>query len=114
MTEPAAAAPRSRAACRQAWVERLARFAASGQTAAQFCAAEAVAVASLYHWKRRLAAPAPPAAPPDAPRLLPVRLAPAAAPLELLLPSGAILRVGPGADPDALATLLRLLGVPPC
>jgi hypothetical protein len=110
MTEPAAAAPRSRAACRQAWVERLARFAASGQTAAQFCAAEGVAVASLYHWKRRLAAPAPPAAP----RLLPVRLAPAAAPLELLLPSGAILRVGPGADPDALATLLRLLGVPPC
>src|SRR5262245_53822681 len=113
MTEPTTA-PRSRATIRQAWVERLARFTASGQSAAQFCAAEGVSVASLYHWKRRLAAPAPAAAPSDAPRLLPVRLASAPAPLEVVLPGGAVLRVGPGADPDALAALLRLLGGPTC
>ena len=101
---------RSRAATRQAWVERLARFADSGQSAAQFCAAEGVSVASLYQWKRRLAA----ATVSDAPRLLPVFLTSSAPPLELLLPSGAALRIGTGADPDTLATVLRLLGVPPC
>ena len=102
--------PRSRAATRHAWVERLARFADSGQSAAQFCAAEGVSVASLYQWKRRLAV----ATVSDAPRLLPVALASPAPPLELLLPGGTILRVGTGADPDTLATLLRLLGVPLC
>ena len=94
---------------------RLARFAASAQTAAQFCAAEGVSVASLYHWKRRLAATASvPVAPTGAPRLLPVRLASTPTPLEVLLPGGAVLCVGPGADPDTMAALLRLLGVPTC
>ena len=51
---------------------------------------------------------------PDAPRLLPVRLDSSATPLELLLPSGAVLRIGAGADSDTLAALLRLLGVPTC
>jgi transposase len=114
MTEPTTVS-RSRAAIRQAWIERLARFANAGQSAAQFCAAEGVSVASLYHWKRRLAASASvPVAPTDAPRLLPVRLAGTPTPLEVLLPGGAVLRVGPGADPDTLAALLRLLGVPAC
>jgi hypothetical protein len=112
MTGPAPV-PRSRAATRQAWIERLARFADSGQCAAQFCAAEGVSVASLYHWKRRLTT-ATPATPADDPRLLPARLASPATPLELLLPGGAVLRVGTGADPDTLAALLRLLGVPTC
>ena len=112
MIEPVAV-PRSRAALRQAWAERLARFANSGQTAAPFCAAEGVSIASLYHWKRRLVPPTPPT-PADAPRLLPVRLDSSATPLELLLPSGAVLRIGAGADSDTLAALLRLLGVPTC
>jgi hypothetical protein len=102
--------PRSRAATRQAWGERLARFADSRQSAAQFCAAEGVSVASLYQWKRRLAA----ATVSDPPRLLPVSLTSSPPPLELLLPTGAVLRIGTGADADTLAALLRLLGVPPC
>lgn len=37
----------SRAAARQAWAERLARFPGSGLSAAQFCAQEGVALASF-------------------------------------------------------------------
>src|SRR5947199_319176 len=47
--------PRSRAATRQAWVERLARFPDSGLSPAQFCAQEGVSLPSFYAWKRRLA-----------------------------------------------------------
>jgi transposase len=114
MTDPVLAPPRSRAAVRQTWVERLARFDSAGLSTAQFCAAEGVSLASFYLWKRRLSEqpPSHPAAA-EAPRLLPVRLA-AATPLELVLAGGAVLRVGPGADPEALASLLRLLGVLPC
>lgn len=36
------------------WLERLNRQAVSGQTVAEFCAAENVSVASFYQWRRRL------------------------------------------------------------
>ena len=123
MSQPAAAptvapsTPRPRAAARQAWVERLQRFADAGLTPAQFCAAEGVSLPSFYAWKRRLAAVA---AGPDrtaeepGPRLLPVRLPDPRAAIELALPSGATLRVAAGADEATLRCLLRLLGVPPC
>jgi hypothetical protein len=39
---------------RQAWVARLKRFRASGQTIAKFCEDEKVAVHSYYYWVRRL------------------------------------------------------------
>src|SRR5437763_5679827 len=86
----------SRAAARQLWVERLARFSASGLRPAEFCAAEGVSLPSFYSWKRRLNPEGPS---PDTehncdlqpgPRLLPVRLASAAAPVELVLPGGAV------------------------
>jgi hypothetical protein len=115
MSDPVAVPPRSRDAVRQAWVERLARFAVGGLPTAQFCAAEGVSLASFYLWKRRLAkTPADSPGPDEAPRLLPVRLGSAPAPLELVLPGGTVLRVAAGADPVTLATLLRLLGVSPC
>lgn len=117
MTEPAVVPtpPRSRDAVRQAWIERLARFDAAALTTPQFCAAEGVSVASFYHWKRRLTPP-PDDKPSteDRPRLLPVRVATPSAPLELILPSGTILRIGTDADPSTLQSLLRLLGVTPC
>jgi hypothetical protein len=47
---------RSRAATREVWLDRLARFPASGLTVAQFCAIEAVSLPAFYYWKRRLAA----------------------------------------------------------
>ena len=39
----------------QQWVERLERFAQSGQTVVQFCQAERVSQPSFYQWKKKLA-----------------------------------------------------------
>jgi hypothetical protein len=123
MSEPAVAPttaphpPRSRAAVRQAWAQRLARFPDSGLTPARFGAAEGVSLASFYAWKRRLAtalpAPADPAAA-SGPRLLPVRLPAADAAVELALPGGAVLRLRPGCDLAVVRSLLDALGGPPC
>jgi hypothetical protein len=110
------ATPRGHA--RQTWSERLQRFTDSGLTPAQFCTREGVALPSFYSWRRRLQADTPgsatAAAEPLGPTLLPIRLAPAPASLELVLPGGMILRVGPDYDPAALRRLLQLLGVLPC
>ena len=123
MSEPASASsavPRSRVVVRQAWVERLARFPLSGLTPAQFCAHEGVSLASFYAWKRRLAAAEAPAdglARPDTdhgPRLLPVRLAAPHHAIELVLPGGTVLRLGPGCDLAFVRALLDALGAPPC
>lgn len=38
------------------WRQRLARFAASGQSIKQFCETESVSVWSFYHWRKKLAA----------------------------------------------------------
>ena len=116
--EPARPA-RSRAATHQLWVERLDRFARSGLSPAQFCAAEGLALPSFYAWKRRLAAThgdgpmAPASDKQPGPRLLPVCLQPAAA-LELVLPGGAVLRIGPGCDLALVRSLLEALGGLPC
>jgi hypothetical protein len=104
---------------RQAWIKRLARYATAGLTVARFCAGEGVSVASFYLWKRRLAAAELPAAPADSGpeaelRWLSVRLPEAVPPLELVLPTGAVLRIGAGADEATLRGLLRLLRVAPC
>ena len=124
MSEPATAPtevlqpPRSRAAARQLWVQRLARFSDSGLRPAEFCAREGVSLPSFYSWKRRLAAPDPGAehvpGEDSGPRLLPVRLHDPVVPIELILPGGAVLRLGAGADEATLRCLLRLLGVQPC
>ena len=116
--EPARPA-RSRDATRLLWAERLERFARSGSTPTQFCAAEGLALPSFYSWKRRLAAEyrdGPTDTPRDqqpGPRLLPVRLQPAAV-LELLLPGGAVLRIPPGCDLTWLRSLLAALGGASC
>jgi transposase len=103
MSDQAVCPPRSRASVRLAWADRVARFAASGVTAAAFCAAEGVSLPAFYSWKRRLAAP-----PPAEPRLLPVRLAPAPA-VELALPGGAVLRLAPGCDLAFVRSLVDAL-----
>jgi transposase len=109
--------PRSRTFTREIWVERLARFPDSGLTPAQFCALEAVSLPSFYAWKRRLAAEA--AASSDAavdqqPRFLPVRLQPTAPAIELVLPTGAVLRLPPGCDLAWVRSLVAALGGASC
>ena len=100
----------SRTAARQAWSERLARFPGSGLSSAQFCAQEGVALASFYAWKRRLTAgDAAPAAGAGA-RLLSVRVAAAAAAVEVVLPCGAVLRLPSGSDLTFVRALVEALG----
>jgi transposase len=111
---------RSRAFTREVWVERLARFPQSGLTPAQFCAIEAVSLPSFYSWKRRLAAEVQgPAATnalggPLGPTLLPVRLPQAGPAIELVLPTGAVLRLPPGCDLAWVRSLVTALGGSPC
>ena len=123
MSEPAVApaevpSPRCRGVARQLWVERLARFSASGLRPAEFCAAEGVSLPSFYSWKRRLAAPQPAATEQNSgsdlgPRLLPVHL-PTPALVELVLPGGAVLRLVPGCDLAFVRSLLDALGGASC
>src|SRR5437868_362959 len=98
---------------RQVWVARLKRFADSALTVVAFCDRERASVPSFYYWNRQLGADRP-AAPADAPPLLPVRLTAGPTPVELLLPSGAVLRLSPGCDLDFVRTLLATLGAIPC
>jgi hypothetical protein len=105
-----------RASARQAWVDRLARFQSSGLRPAEFCAQEGISLPSFYSWKRRLTTPvatvaSEPATSEDAgPRLLPVHLPSPATAVELVLPTGAILRLTPGCDLAWVRCLVDALG----
>jgi hypothetical protein len=95
------------------------RFERSGLSAVAFCAKEGVSAPSFYAWRRRLHTPAQqavcPAAPPvEGARLVPVRLLPAAAPVEDLMPAGIVLRLAPGCDLDFVRALVAALGDRSC
>jgi hypothetical protein len=102
-------------ATRHRWQQRLARFRKSGLAVADFCERERISTASFYAWRRRLLADTAPNTA-DEPRLVPVRLVTprASAPVELLLPSGMVLRLSPEIDLAWLRQLLSVLGVAPC
>jgi len=119
VASPVRPATRSRAATRELWMDRLTRFPASGLTVAQFCASEAVSLHSFYFWKRRLADEAQAPTTQDqggdrGPRLLPVKLQPAAPAVELVLTTGAILRLPSGCDLTWVRSLIAALGEPSC
>lgn len=103
-----AASRRDPLATRCRWAERLERFRRSGQTIAQFCAAEGVSPPSFYVWKRTLADRAPS---PDAvtPALVPIRLTPSPAgpPIEVVFASGTVLRFPVDARPEVIAAIVH-------
>src|SRR3954468_23052820 len=103
MSRPTPAAPP------RLWAERLDRFHRSGQTVAQFCAAEGVSEPSFYVWKRTLTAAADQPEPPaPAPTLVPIRLTPTPGiPIELALPSGAVVRFPADARPEVIVAVVR-------
>jgi len=74
---------------------------------------------SYYFWKRRLADEAQAPTTQDqggdrGPRLLPVKLQPAAPAVELVLTTGAILRLPSGCDLTWVRSLIAALGEPSC
>ncbi len=125
----------------QLWRERVARQSRSKLSIREYCARAGVSEPSFYAWRRELArrdalasqavpvepkitssqakaAPRKPTASQrkanSAPRFLPVKIAATAAPqVEILLPSGLIVRV-PAHDAAALRTVLELLERPAC
>jgi transposase len=105
---------RSDSAATKRWAERLARFQAGPHDVAAFCAAEGVSESNFYSWRRRLAQPVPPVIV-NAPAVVPLRIAPSpATPIELALPSGAVVRFPAEARPELIAAVLRGLEGRPC
>ncbi len=99
------------------WVERLERFAAGHHTVVAFCAAEGVSESNFYLWRRRLAPTAPPLPIANVPAVVPLRVAPPpapATPIELVLPSGAVVRFPADARPELLVAVVRGWEGRPC
>lgn len=115
MSAVPAASRRDPIATRRRWAERLERFRRSGQTIAQFCAAEGVSPPSFYVWQRTLAGAA--ASPtPDAPALVPIRLTPSLVgpPIEVVFVSGTVLRFPVDARPGVIAAIVHAVEARPC
>jgi transposase len=109
-----AASRRDPVATRRRWAERLERFRRSGQTIAQFCAAEGVSRPSFYVWKRTLADAAE--SPMSAPVLVPIRLtpSPAGSPIEVVLLTGTVLRFPVDSRPEVIAAIVHAVEARPC
>jgi transposase len=103
-------------ATREDWAERIKRWKKSGLTAAEFGQREGIAGKQLHWWKWHLGKNETPSAS-EIPRLLPVRVVAQPrdvevsreTPLEIVLQSGHVLRVGHGFDPATLRSVLSIL-----
>lgn len=101
-------------ASRAEWAKRVARWEASGLSAAAFAARERLAAKSLVWWRWRLrASPSVPTASPL--DFLPVRVVrtgtarpSTAAPIEIVLPNGRVVRVPVGFDEAELERVLAV------
>src|SRR5271170_4588658 len=89
---------------RSLWKKRLRHFEQSGQPASTFCSEQGLSLPSFYAWRRRLhcshsvSRPVGAADAADGPRFVPIKLLPASTPVELVLPTGTVVRVPPGCD----------------
>jgi transposase-like protein len=108
------------------WRRMLRQWRRSGQSVRAFCAEHGLAEALFYAWRRTIGErdretrrDAPPsrdhAAHSEAPLFVPVTVAEAAAPIEVVLARGHVVRIAPGFDPATLRQLLAVLDeAPPC
>jgi hypothetical protein len=100
----------------QFWRETVAAWRKSGQSVRAFCADRGVSEATFFARRRELAdrhAPEPPTGPSPAPQFVPVKVVPDPT-IEVVLPSGLVVRVPASADPAAVARLVAALGQGPC
>jgi hypothetical protein len=107
---------RRNAAREQFWRDTVTAWQRSGQSVRAFCAARGVSEATFFARRRELAGQQPPhrtASPAPAPRFVPVKVVPDPT-VEVVLPSGLIVRVPVAADPAAVARLIAALGGGPC
>jgi transposase-like protein len=98
----------------QFWREALAAWEKSGQSVRAFCSGRGLQEASFYGWRRTLrerGCQHPTA--PRLPRLVPLRVVPGVV-LEVVLPTGLVVRVPDGAEAIAVATLVAALRTAPC
>jgi transposase-like protein len=99
----------------QFWRDLIARQQRSGQSVAAFCRAHDVSQPSFFSWRKRLRlhTDTPPSS------FVPVQIDLSsslahAASIEIVLRSGACVRVSHGCDRQTLETVLAVLEPPPC
>jgi hypothetical protein len=93
------------------WQDRVNRFERSGLSGPVFCAKEGLSLPSFYSWRRRLRRPS---GSPVVPSFLPVRITLPGPAVELVLPTGTVLRLAPGCDLTFVRSLVDALGGAAC
>jgi hypothetical protein len=96
------------------WRQAIREWQASGLTVRAYCQCHHLSVPSFYAWRRELQRRAA-----GTPAFVPIRVlaspatpVPAPTPLEVVLPSGRSVRVGPGFDAATLRQILAVLEEP--
>ena len=98
----------------QRWRDLLKQWRRSNQTIRAFCDAHQISQASFYSWRGELARrDREQRETPRTPTFVPVQVVPNAL-LEVVLPSGVVLRVPTGTDMGFVAQLVAVLGTKSC
>jgi hypothetical protein len=106
---------RRRADREQFWRDTIAAWKQSGQSVRAFCTARGVSQATFFARRRQLAGPDPrPVATPSPPPAFAAVRVVADPTIEILLPTGLVVRAPAAADPAAVARLVAALGGTPC
>jgi hypothetical protein len=97
------------------WRDLIERWKTSGQSIAAFCDTHRVSQATFYSWRKRLTAQSRPttALPSPTPKFAAVRVVPDPT-VEVVFPSGLIVRIPIGDDAAVVARLVAALQGVPC
>jgi hypothetical protein len=102
----------------QFWRETVSAFQKSGLSVRAFCGARDLSEASFFHWRRTLRERdgqrhAVRSSTARQPTLVPLRVVPSVV-MEIVLPTGLIVRVPAGAEASMVAALVTALRMPSC